>query len=133
MAKRSSPKTNVTAGRGISNITTSYAARPLASPSVILTTTNTYPDARTYRPDRYSAPPIAKNVNATRLVARDTFGDAIRRQTKARIAFKVPKHVALCVRRKQRKQVLHAKKKTGAGVSRKKPTRNMWSQISCKG
>lgn len=46
-------------------------------------------------------------------------------------AFKAPQHVAVCVRRKVRDQVLHALKKTGKNSSRKKPRRNQWSYVRC--
>lgn len=47
------------------------------------------------------------------------------------IAFAEPHRLVLCVRRKQRKQVLHALRKTGKGVKRRNPKRNYWSSISC--
>lgn len=49
-----------------------------------------------------------------------------------RIGFEEPKQVAVCVRRKQREEVLHAFKKTGK-VGQKRPKRSWYSNISCKG
>lgn len=45
--------------------------------------------------------------------------------------FAVPQKVALCVRRQERREVLFAKRKTGAGA-RSPKRRNYWSSISCK-
>jgi hypothetical protein len=47
-------------------------------------------------------------------------------------AFKAPRNVAICVRRKIRKQVLHALKKTGKGSSPPR-RRNNWSNVKCSG
>lgn len=47
-----------------------------------------------------------------------------------RLGFKVPKVVARCVRRKERREVMFAKRKTGKG-SRGKKHFNFWSSISC--
>lgn len=44
--------------------------------------------------------------------------------------FAVPRKVALCVRRKRRKEVLFAKRRTGKGARTPK-RRNYWSEISC--
>lgn len=45
-------------------------------------------------------------------------------------AFHMPERVALCVRRKIRKEVLHAFKVAGkSGL--KKPRRNFWSKVKC--
>lgn len=46
-----------------------------------------------------------------------------------KVGFKIPDKVAICIRRKQRKEVLFAKRKTGRGSAR--PKRNKWSDIHC--
>jgi len=81
-------------------------------------------DRRLFQPDRSTAPPHA----AVRSAARVTAGAS----NLASLKFADPKLVALCVRRKVRKEVLFAIKKTrkGSGASRRK---NFWSNISCKG
>jgi len=49
-----------------------------------------------------------------------------------RIGFQYPWQVMICVRRKRRKEVLHALKKTGGrGAPHKKPRRNYWSEVRC--
>jgi len=46
------------------------------------------------------------------------------------LAFTMPKSVLVCARRKMRKEVLFAKRKTGKG-SRSIKRRNIWSEIKC--
>lgn len=48
------------------------------------------------------------------------------------VAFHAPREVLVCVRRKTRKEVLHAFNKTGKS-GQKRPRRNHYSSISCKG
>lgn len=81
-------------------------------------------DRRRYRPDASTRPPHALTASAARVVARPDPSHP------GALAFKHPPHVAICVRRKQRREVLFALKKTrkGAGAKRK---RNFWSDISC--
>lgn len=53
-------------------------------------------------------------------------------QTKASIGFDAPVSVLVCVRRKRRKEVLFAKRKTGRGGARqRRPRRNWFSKIHC--
>lgn len=47
------------------------------------------------------------------------------------IGFDVPRNVVICVRRKSRKEVLHALKFTGRGSGAGKKRRNYWSDVSC--
>lgn len=49
----------------------------------------------------------------------------------SKIGFQYPKKVLICVRRKMRKQVLHALKKTGKKGQRR-PKFNWYSKIRCK-
>lgn len=52
-------------------------------------------------------------------------------QTKALVAFENPSDVLVCVRRQQRREVIHATRKAGK-VGQKKPRRNALSKISCR-
>ena len=45
------------------------------------------------------------------------------------IGFRVPSKVAICVRRKTRKEVIFAKGKGGKGTRR--PKRNKWCDVHC--
>ena len=47
------------------------------------------------------------------------------------VGFVAPKQVAICIRRKQRREVIHALGKAGRGVRRRKPTRNFYSEVIC--
>lgn len=48
----------------------------------------------------------------------------------SRVQFAVPAKVVVCVRRHQRKEVLHALGKAGGKVSRRR-RRNSWSHVDC--
>jgi len=49
-----------------------------------------------------------------------------------RVGFSHPWQVIVCVRRKRRREVLHALRKTGRGGSKqRKPRRNFWSEVRC--
>lgn len=49
-----------------------------------------------------------------------------------RVGFQHPWQVMICIRRKQRKEVLHAFKKTGSGGGKqRRPRRNFWSEVRC--
>lgn len=48
------------------------------------------------------------------------------------VAFRAPRQVAICVRRKQRREVLHALGKTGRGSRHHRaPRRNVYSEVHC--
>lgn len=129
------------AGRGIS--TPQPTANYVARPTVNWVTPPPMPrpwyvddwgyDRRMYQPDFTTRPPAAANRNATRIVARDKYGDKIRRQTKAPLTFAFGDRVALCIRRKIRREVMHALGASGPrrGKKFKKPRFNFWSAIGC--
>lgn len=48
------------------------------------------------------------------------------------IAFRAPRDVLVCVRRKRRKEVIHAIGKAGSGVKRAQPRRSYYSDVVCK-
>lgn len=56
----------------------------------------------------------------------------LRSQTKALVAFQEPNRVVMCIRRKQRRQVLHAKGIAGSRMRMRSPRKNAWSSISCR-
>jgi hypothetical protein len=130
-------KPNGKGGRGITNInlTANTVARPTARLVTYTPILNPYlnEDRRFYQPDRSIRPLGAVTRTATRIVARDVFGDKIRRQTKAPLTFDLGDRIHLCVRRKIRKSVIHALGIAGPrrGRTFKKPTRNFWSAIKC--
>lgn len=83
-------------------------------------------DRRRYHPLKEYAPPQATRRYAAGLVLRGAHA----LQTKAPIGFRAPNQVMICVRRKQRKEIMHAKRHAGKGGMRK-PKRNIWSDIKC--
>lgn len=46
--------------------------------------------------------------------------------------FKVPDNVAVCIRRKERREVLFAKRKTGKGSRKRFRRRNYYTEVSCR-
>lgn len=86
-------------------------------------------DMRTFHPMGRLRPRPALPVAARRLVPSQP-----KRYSAASIShkmgFAVPKRVLVCVRRKQRREVIHAKRLTRKGAGSPK-RRNIWSAISC--
>lgn len=75
---------------------------------------------------------VDRNKNRNRVKPRAfRFGPKIYSQTKAIVAFEAPERVAVCIRRKARRQVLFAKQRAGRGGLRK-PRRTWLSKISCR-
>jgi len=76
-------------------------------------------------------PAYSLGRDARRLVAK-TFPVGKRDdRLSARVGFAVPERVAVCVRRQQRREVIHATRKNGSGGSRRR-RRNYWTDIDCK-
>lgn len=94
-------------------------------------------DSPTYAPARYRS-----GAPATVVISRPSPGPL--RQSKAlhapiytprvslpsSVRFEAPKAVPICVRRKQRKEVLHALGKAGGRV--RKPKQSIYSSVRCK-
>lgn len=88
-----------------------------------------HPRMTSSRPARLTLPPApaAKQVRpGARLRAPSPYA----LNSLHRLEFAAPKHTLICVRRKTRREVLHALKRTGRGPSRK--SRNAWSNINCR-
>lgn len=81
------------------------------------------PDRRQYRPDRSTRPPAATYPGAARVIASPSVAASVR--------FTSPPHVAICIRRKARKEVLFAKQRVKQGSRRKRRNRNFWSDVHC--
>lgn len=67
---------------------------------------------------------IIKQSSAAAPKRNDTYSDW-------RVAFAVPRNVGVCVRRKQRKEVLHALKRVGKGSGGGRHRWNYWSGVNC--
>lgn len=96
-------------------------------------------DRRNYYPDAYTRPAHMLSTPRHRLVlkpnvvkARPSPSVLYRAPTlPVGVAFQTPKRVSICIRRQRRKEVIHALGKSGRGVSRKKPRRSEYSDITC--
>lgn len=85
-------------------------------------------DGRSYHPLGRYRPIAASPRSAARIVVKNPRAPF---RIPDVLGFAVPKHVHKCVQRKERREVLFAKRKTGKG-SRSPKKRNMWSAISCR-
>lgn len=96
-------------------------------------------DRRTFHPDPYRPaatlrssrhrlrvhiPLNAKTVPLRRWTARSA--------VPARIGFVAPTSVLVCVRRRTRREVLHAYRRVGAGTRRRRARRSTYSNIVCR-
>lgn len=88
-----------------------------------------FEDRRSFSPVRHARPAFSLPRSAARVVMspRPAF-----RQTKARLMFALPTGVAICVRRKSRREVLFASGGAG-GRGRQRPRRRTeFSDVSCR-
>lgn len=83
-------------------------------------------DRRTFHPDSvYRDPLLTSGLPAT---IKQT--PPRKRSLVTQTTFDAPRDVAICVRRKQRREVIFAKRKHGAGA-RARRRRNYWSHVKC--
>jgi len=106
-----------------------YSIRPLsvatlASVSPLDQTLRELEDRRYYQPDRSVRAPASLKRGHAKIATHIT------EKNLRRVAFANPRYVAMCVRRKIRREVLHALKVAG-GKGMRKPRRNYWSDVSC--
>lgn len=109
---------------------------PLLVPYALRSDLREVEDRRTYHPEFEFRPartvwghPVRPNRVKEVRPARPAFRSP---GLGARVRFAVPARTVICVRRNQRKEVLHALKKTGKrGASRSRRRRNYFSAISC--
>lgn len=86
-------------------------------------------DRRTWHPEDFFRP--AMEIGGTRTTQR-VVKKSFKPQLPFGLQFAVPEKTAICVRRKTRKEVLHAMRKTGGGQRRRnKPTKNWYSKLGC--
>lgn len=92
-------------------------------------------DRRQWHPEGEFRPARAFVRSAARLIApqpqRIVRGRRIRLFSPSMVAFAMPRKVAICVRRKTRREVLHALRVAGGGGMRKKRRFNAYSRIHC--
>lgn len=115
---------------------------PIAKPSLPVgfrtNRISDFEDRRQFHPDGVYSPPRRLDRPRAKIVVRARSRVAPAPQSvrpaavpRAFLSFDVPQKVLICVRRKIRKEVLHAFHKTGKSGQRK-PRRNLYSDISCK-
>ena len=100
---------------------------------LVLTPVRRFPigDRRFFHPMGELRPVVSVERAARRLVpARKALPSRSRVSIPERIGFAVPEKVMVCVRRKVRREVIHAKRLTGRGA-RAPRRRNIWSNVSC--
>lgn len=109
-------------------LTPSRLLRDLARPSDF----RDVEDRRTYHPLDFFRPardfgghPV-EQVNVNRPVQKK-----FSRVLPFGLKFAAPERTVICAKRKSRKEVLHALKKTGKGKGRRKPRFNWYSKIGC--
>jgi len=91
-------------------------------------------DRRQFKPDiSVRAPGPVKRSQARLTVGG---GHKVRGQVSPsslshRVGFAVPNKIAICVRRKQRKEIMHALKHSGKRGGQGKHRRNIWSDVTC--
>lgn len=115
-------------------------ARPIGLPKLSRlpsVTLGQYEDRRTYHPEPYTRPAFALPRKAARLVVRkpknesSVFNAPYTSPPPISVGFAVPDRVAVCVRRKRRKEVIFALNKTGAGAKSKRRRKNAYSNVGC--
>lgn len=95
-------------------------------------------DLRAYNPEkRFSRPPLRFSGRPARVIVSTPSAPLVPPKSRgialsSGLTFALPKRVALCVQRKNRKEVLHAKKIAGKN-GLKAPRRSANSSISCEG
>lgn len=106
--------------------------RPLLRPTIL----SELEDRRQFHPLHDVRPARGFTKNDSLLYVRPV-GDRVsgRKDKKWRpetFQFAVPKRVAICIRRKQRREVLFALKRSGKGSKARRRRRNYYSDVSCK-
>lgn len=59
-------------------------------------------------------------------------GARLQKALRGGLSFDVPKHVVVCVRRQQRREVIFAKRLHSKGAGARRHRRNIWSEVHCK-
>lgn len=118
-------------------------ARVSALPRLKTIDLRVFEDRRAFHPDPFIRPAFALPRSASRLVVHPnvnksntpthTVGPPLRGSIPHRIGFEVPRQVVLCLRRKRRREIMHALGKAGrGGVGRGRKRRtNEFSEIGC--
>lgn len=90
-----------------------------------------FSDLRRWHPDKVRAADSLPRSAARLQIAQGKTSFPKRSALPWRIGFAQPKGVAVCVRRKSRREVLFALNRTGAGARAYRRRRNEWSSVKC--
>jgi len=93
-----------------------------------------YSDRRQWTPDKRIHPSFyvgSRNLKTMYRRAKRAIRPSRYTPNPLRLFFRSPNSTLVCVRRKIRREVLHALQRTGRGVKRSRPRLNDNSQISC--
>lgn len=131
---RHNPATTRALPRGLKNSRTRSQVLDVFDPDPVSLPT----DLRAFNPEkRFSRPPLRFSGRPARVVVFTPSAPLVAPKSRgialsSGLTFAIPKRVALCVQRKNRKEVLHAKKIAGKN-GLKAPRRSANSSISCEG
>lgn len=98
---------------------------PYSRPSFL----QTIEDRRTWHPGVLRPAATFSRRDQRRLVERSR--NSFETFPSLHLGFAQPKKVAICVRRKTRREVIHALRKAGAGAAQKRRKRNEYSDVRC--
>lgn len=106
-------------------LTDELSLSPLVLPDNINETIDTF-DRRLFHPDPESFSPGRVVVRRSRDPRKDAY------YFKSSVfGFESPRQVSICVRRKQRREVLFARNRAGGGGRRKRPKFTEYSRVRC--
>lgn len=111
------------------------SSKPMRFPDIVTSPLTEIEDLRTYHPLRSEREIVAFTSGPEKILARPsarTQRDITITPLPHRLGVTEPNKVIMCVRRQQRKEVLHALRKTGRGQARRKPRRTWRSDVHCK-
>jgi len=106
-------------------------------PAIKLSPLQAIEDRRQYHPEGPARPARSWSSARHRLVVtpqrrESVLADTYTPTVPVGVSFEAPRRVAICVRRKQRREVLHALMKTGRGSRHhRKPRKSYYSEVNC--
>lgn len=91
-------------------------------------------DRRVFHPVKKHRPALLVSGLPAQLKIRkpQVRGRVLRTVVPRGVSFEAPRQVAVCVRRKDRREVLFANRQTRRGAGARRRRRNWWSEISCR-
>lgn len=90
-----------------------------------------YEDRRGYHPSGVFRPALGTSRLAGR-VKRSVVSDAFGKMVRDQLRFTLPEKVVICARRKMRREVLFAERRTKSGAGARFRARNYYSDVSCR-